>query len=631
MTTPSHPPISTIAPGSSFRQYTLLEQIGVGGQGVVWSALDQGQNRICAIKFNEIPESAEGQADDIRTEHQLEQLVKFHHPHIVPFNEFGFEGRVRFSVSPYIAGGTLSQKIKAEPQSIEKTLHCGMEIASALDFLHSQGVIHRDLKSSNILLDLANRSYLADFGLARVISTSTLAFHTGHGTPPYAPPEQNRLTAITPRSDVYSFGILLYEMFTGQLPWNGKKQLGMEQLHSNEELPDPRVINIDLPPRLVDVLRRVTSADPERRPRSAGEVMKMIYYIFNIPYKGLDDEDKYDEQAARRNDVAELLGHGLSQWESTDGIYNVGLTRFALINLERENIGTDAFNSFLLSQALTYGYKDDHWWSAVSDPRARLWVSSILLRKGNDAIAERVVGHLVGDMEILAFSDKLPEDISESLLEIGAKTYNMVLRRQILDGIRELTQPGKRWSDKALSLSISQIEHLGELALEDSDAGDAAAALIGHLRAIPAVQVVLNHHDDRRIAALLLIQRVAESLPANVQGNIRFRVSLEWILQRLIQQPVSLIGAYMTAFLGAALGVGMQVYQTYNLPDFLDIARFTTSLEQGLIVGAVFGLGVFLIRVVAERFRTADILLRVVFGTIFGGLGMNIALLVFHV
>ncbi|HEY5730965.1 MAG TPA: hypothetical protein VIS72_13000, partial [Anaerolineales bacterium] len=301
------------------------------------------------------------------------------------------------------------------------------------------------------------------------------------------------------------------------------------------------------------------------------------------------------------------------------------------INLERENIGTDAFNSFLLSQALTYGYKDDHWWSAVSDPRARLWVSSILLRKGNDAIAERVVGHLVGDMEILAFSDKLPEDISESLLEIGAKTYNMVLRRQILDGIRELTQPGKRWSDKALSLSISQIEHLGELALEDSDAGDAAAALIGHLRAIPAVQVVLNHHDDRRIAALLLIQRVAESLPANVQGNIRFRVSLEWILQRLIQQPVSLIGAYMTAFLGAALGVGMQVYQTYNLPDFLDIARFTTSLEQGLIVGAVFGLGVFLIRVVAERFRTADILLRVVFGTIFGGLGMNIALLVFHV
>src|SRR6185436_8483042 len=102
-------------------------------------------------------------------------------------------------------------------------------------------------------------------------STSTLAFHTGHGTPPYSPPEQIQMKAITPKSDVYSFGILLYEMFTGQLPWNGKKQLSIEQLNSKEELPDPREFNKDLPPLLTSVLRRVTAADPELRPPSAGE------------------------------------------------------------------------------------------------------------------------------------------------------------------------------------------------------------------------------------------------------------------------------------------------------------------------------------------------------------------------
>ena len=143
---------------------------------------------------------------------------------------------------------------------------------------------------------------------------------------------------------------------------------------------------------------------------------------------------------------------------------------------------------------------------------------------------------------------------------------------------------------------------------------------------------MLDHFDEeRKIAALLLIQRVAGSLPAFVQGRVRFRLSTEWVVQRLIQAPVSLIGAYMFAFLGATLGVGIQVYLTYNLPDYFDKLRIITSLEQGLIVGAIFGLGIFMTRVIMERFQSSTALARIALGTIIGTIGLNIALLIFNV
>ena len=620
----SHPVASAISPGALFRQYYLLEQIGVGGQGMVWSALDQKQKRIFAIKFNEFPITDEAEADNIRDEHQLEKLVNLHHEHILPINEYGFEERVRFTVSPYIAGGTLSERIKKEPLSFDEILRFGAEIASALDYLHTQGVIHRDLKSSNILLDLSHNSFLADFGIARLVSTSTLAFHTGHGTPPYAPPEQVKQKAITPKSDIFSFGILLYEMFTGHLPWNGSKQLGVVQSHSKQEIPDPREIDPNLPHQVADILRRVTAADPKLRPISAGEVMKMFYSVFKTSIESVSNKPTND------NTADELLKQGMAQWESTNGMYNIGLTKFALLDLERERINRDVLGQFMLSQSLTYGYNDDHWWSVVDDPRKRLAVSSILLGKKNESVTARIIGHLTNDLNIRTFPKGLPKGITTSLLEIGAKTDNPFLRQQVFTGIRTLTKPVNAWSDA--SLDPMPMRQLGELSLDDTETGDAAAELIGHLRPLSALRVILDSFDEKRkFAVLLLIRQTAGSLPSIVKGGIRRRVSLEWTVQRLIQRPVNLVSAYFIAFLGAAMGIGLQVYLTYNLTDLFDNVRITLSLERGLIIGSIFGFGIFLTRVIIERLEASNTLLRVLVGTIAGGLTINIALFVFHI
>ena len=284
----------------------------------------------------------------------------------------------------------------------------------------------------------------------------------------------------------------------------------------------------------------------------------------------------------------------------------------------------------MLFHALKYGYNDEYWWSRVSNSRDKLLVSNRLLSEQNEVVAVRVLDHLVRDQNLRMLPVDQSAKVAVSVLELVARSTNRRLSRKLLSGLQVLLPPAFAWGNSTLSPELNNL--LGELALEDSDVGDQAARLAGQLHSQSVVKYILKKADKNRlIPALLEIQQSAGSLPAFVPGSIRLRVTLEWIIQRLTFQPARLFGAYMLALVGATFGIGSQVYLTYRLPEFMDAARISTSLEQGLITGSIFSLGIILARVIVERFSGANAFLRVSLGTVAGAVGMSIALFIFHV
>jgi len=626
--------LSDFHPGYQFLQYQLLEQIGFGGQGFVWSALDTSHNRIVAIKFSEVGDPEQKQESETQFKHQGNQLLRLAHPNILPLYDFGSILPIRYLVSPYVSGGSIHDRLVLRSFSSADILDYSVKIASALDYLHAQGIIHRDLKPSNILMDFGDRLYVADFGLARIVAETTQALHTGHGTPPYAPPEQHTMRELTYKSDIYGFGVMLYQMFTRQLPWNGEKSLGLQQLYSREEIPDPREINPDLPSDLLNVLRAMTSANPAGRPESATAAIRLIYGAFGMPIPAQQSDITPHTESSI--DAEAMLRQSMSGWDPAGGgTIRLSLSKFALLDLEQREAeggtasGTDV-SAFMLQNALTYGYNDDFWWPRIANPKERLSIVSQLLSRDNKVVNERMVKHVVQDEQIRTLKTKLPEKMSLAFLEIAYRTDDPKLKVQIFNTLRTLTPAAKQWRETALGKTPDLA--LATLALEPPPAGGDAAKLIGHLRSQLAVEsVVKSAKGEQRKSALLAIREAAGNLPGSIPQGIRLEISFEWLLRRLFDQPFVLLTVYAWIVLGVALSTGIRTFLAFRLPEILDSMRITVSLERGIFLGVIFGFGIFITRVIVERFPESNATLRIGLATFLGGVFLNIALFTYAV
>lgn len=260
--------------GQEFGQYRIVALMGLGGMASVYRARQLNMGRDVAIKVIK-PELMEMKDFTARFEREAKTIASLSHLHILKVFDYGQYKDMWYLVMELLDGGTLADLIAQGPVPLNATLRLLEQIASALDYAHRRGIIHRDLKPQNVLLDGDQNAFLADFGLAKILDATSALTHTGMsmGTPAYMAPEQWQGGTVDARSDIYSLGIILYEMLCGTVPFNGDTPFRMMHMHIYEQ---PRLLgNLkpDIPTAVDLVISKALSKNPSERFAAAGDMV----------------------------------------------------------------------------------------------------------------------------------------------------------------------------------------------------------------------------------------------------------------------------------------------------------------------------------------------------------------------
>jgi eukaryotic-like serine/threonine-protein kinase len=267
-----------LKPGSSFgARYRIEKLLGEGGMGAVYKAVDTELSRTVALKLVK-KELATSRQIMQRFKQELLLASKISHKNILRIHDLGEVDGIKFISMAFVEGPDLAGLIYQEGRlDRERALKFAKQLCSALEAAHHEGVVHRDLKPQNILIDQnTDQLYVSDFGLAKSLEPDMTAMtHAGQvlGTPRYMSPEQVEAKEIDQRSDLYSLGMIFYEMFTADLPFHAESTFQLMYKHVNEAPKDPRVICPDLPPYIGNIILKCLEKDPAKRYQSARAIL----------------------------------------------------------------------------------------------------------------------------------------------------------------------------------------------------------------------------------------------------------------------------------------------------------------------------------------------------------------------
>ncbi len=283
-----------VSAGPSFPGFTILGPAGRGGMGTVFVAEQHAPRRTVALKVLTRAPDPDTLAQFRR---EAAVIAELEHPWIVPLYSYGEHAGQPYLVMRYLKGGSLAGRLREGPAELTRGSRWVDAIAEALDFAHGRGLVHRDVKPSNILLDELGNAYLSDFGIAGALADARAGLPTGSAA--YMSPEQGRGEVVDRRADIYALAVALFESLTGEPPYSAETALGVIVRHIHDPIPSARSLNGSVPRSVDEAIQLAMAKDPAQRPQTAGEFAGLIRQASQHPEASLSLAIKAPRPAPR--------------------------------------------------------------------------------------------------------------------------------------------------------------------------------------------------------------------------------------------------------------------------------------------------------------------------------------------